>query len=122
MSKKYTNYSRMAKEDTPEIAVESVINDSDFDEVEEETIVENSEESVSEDKVARGTITGTVVGCEKLNVRKVPFANGEIVCVIAKGSIVVIDEIESTDEWYKVCVENGAEGFCMKKFVNAVSL
>ena len=122
MSKKYTNYSRMAKENTPEVAVESVTSDSDFDEVEEKTIVEDSEEIASEDKVARGTITGTVVGCEKLNVRKVPFANGEIVCVIAKGSIVVIDEIESTDEWYKVCAENGAEGFCMKKFVNAVSL
>ena len=122
MSKKYTNYSRMAKEDTPEIAVESVANDSDFDEVEEEAIVGDAEEIVSEGEPARVTITGTVAGCEKLNVRKAPFANGEVVCVIAKGSIVVIDEIESTDEWYKVCAENGAEGFCMKKFINTESL
>lgn len=122
MSKKYTNYSRMAKEDTPEIAVESVTNDFDFDEVEEETIAGDDEEIVSESEPARVTITGTVSGCEKLNVRKVPFASGEVVCVIAKGSIVVIDETESTDEWYKVCAENGAEGFCMKKFINVESL
>lgn len=120
MSKKYTNYSRMAKEDTPEIAVESVTND--FDEVEEETIARDDEEIVSESEPARVTITGTVSGCEKLNVRKVPFASGEVVCVIAKGSIVVIDETETTDEWYKVCAENGAEGFCMKKFINVESL
>ena len=60
--------------------------------------------------------------CEKLNIRNKPNMNGEIICVVAKGSIVVIYETESTDEWYKVCAENGAEGFCMRKFIEVTSL
>ena len=119
MSKKYTNYSKMIKEDAPEVDVESMTNDADEF---EETIVGDVAETISEAEPNRSTITGTVAGCEKLNVRKVPFANGEVVCVIAKGSVVVIDEVESTTEWYKVCAENGAEGFCMKKFINTESL
>jgi hypothetical protein len=29
----------------------------------------------------------------------------------------MIDEKESTEEFYKVCTAAGIEGFCMKKFI-----
>ena len=114
MSKNYTNYSKIAEKETPEVVDEAKSTD-EFS----EACAENGYEP---EEVATVTATGTVTGCEKLNVRKAPSMNGEVVCVIAKDSVVVIDETDSTDEWFKVFAENGAEGFCMKKFINAESL
>ena len=121
MSKNYTNYSKIVKDGTPEATSESVANNFSFNEDFVEAFVGESKEIFSENKVETNT-TGIVVDCEKLNIRNKPNMNGEIICVIAKGSIVVIYETESTDEWYKVCAENGAEGFCMRKFIEVKSL
>lgn len=62
-------------------------------------------------------IDGIVSGCKKLNVRVVPSLTGDVVCVVAEGTSLMIDESESTNEWYRVYTEAGAEGYCMKKFV-----
>lgn len=63
------------------------------------------------------TVIGTVVDCVRLRVRESASSNAEVICEIPKDSDVLIDENESTDEFYKVCTESGAEGFCMKKFI-----
>lgn len=62
-------------------------------------------------------LIGHVVGCAKLNVRKEPDADAEILGTIIAGSEVMIDEIESTDEFYNICAASGFEGFCMKQFI-----
>lgn len=61
-------------------------------------------------------IVGTVVNCKKLNVRKNPDANSQVLFTIDKDAEVLIYLESSTAEWYKV-LANGLEGFCMKKFV-----
>lgn len=75
------------------------------------------DEPIAEENAATKTLTGTVFGCNKLNVRDQPSLDGAIVCEVACGGTVIIDETVSTEAWYKVCAENGAEGFCMKKFI-----
>ena len=62
-------------------------------------------------------IIGRVVRCAKLNVRKDPDADAEILGTIPAGAEVMIDEGESTDDFYNVCAASGFEGFCMKQFV-----
>lgn len=62
-------------------------------------------------------IIGRVVRCAKLNVRKDPDADAEILGTIPAGAEVMIDESESTDDFYNVCAASGFEGFCMKQFV-----
>jgi uncharacterized protein YgiM (DUF1202 family) len=62
-------------------------------------------------------ISGTVFGCMKLNVRKDPNINADILFTIDKDTEVTIDTEESTAEWYKVFV-NDQEGFCMKKYIS----
>ena len=61
--------------------------------------------------------TGIVSGCAKLNVRRKPTIKAAVACVIDKGTKVVIDKKDSTKEWVKVTLDNGVEGFCMKKFI-----
>jgi len=58
-----------------------------------------------------------VVNCEKLNVRKEPKKNAEIICAIKEGTEVTIDHTESTIDFYKVCLISGVQGFCMKEFI-----
>ena len=62
-------------------------------------------------------VIGIVVDCSKLNVRRNPNQNSEVVCEIDAGSEVTICEEESTIEFYKVYTAAGAEGFCMKKYI-----
>lgn len=62
-------------------------------------------------------IIGHVVDCKKLNVRKDPDADAEILGTLPVGAEVLIDENESTDDFYNICAASGFEGFCMKKFI-----
>lgn len=64
-----------------------------------------------------GIIEGKVVGCDRLNVRKEPSASSEVVKVINRDEEVMLDEMESTDEFYRVCTQDGSEGYCMRKYI-----
>ena len=64
------------------------------------------------------TIIGIVVECAKLNVRKEPAADAEILTTIPKGSEVQVDIFESTEDFYKVCTGAGVEGYCVKDYIN----
>lgn len=83
----------------------------------EEPVVETFPE-VSES--TEEPLYGKVHGCAKLNVRKAPDAEADVLCVIDSEAEVVIVKSESTEEFYKVFTAAGVEGFCMKKFVTLV--
>lgn len=90
--------------------VESVL------EPEVEEVVEEVEEIV-EPEVQEESKLGVVAGCKKLNVRAQASSTATVVCVINENSLVMIDEKESTADFYKVCTETGVEGFCMKGYI-----
>lgn len=126
----YTNYNKpqVASEPTPD--AENVVATEDpqitleeLDEmaaavadgtlqVEPEVTVEPEEEVAPPPAPLDGVVTAA-----KLNVRKLPSPNGEVVVVIAQNSKVQIDTEASTAEWYKVYTTAGVEGYCMKKFI-----
>lgn len=62
-------------------------------------------------------ILGVVSGCQKLNVREEASTEADVVCEILKDTEVMIDEENSTNDFYKICTGAGVEGFCMKKFI-----
>lgn len=63
---------------------------------------------------------GIVVNCPRLNVRMKPRADADVICVIDRDSKVMIDEENSTKNFYKICAEVGVEGYCMKQFINVL--
>lgn len=87
------------------------------DNLEINDVTEEIEESIS----AVNTITGIVSDCKKLRVRNAPGLDSDAICEIEAGSIVEIDEVNSTEEFYKVCTETGIDGYCMKKFIKVES-
>lgn len=120
MSHNYTNYSTpktnpVKDEPTPvnqEVENENPVNDN----VPADDPITKAAEVVPEPEEAP-TVIGTVVDCVRLRVRESASSNAEVICEIPKDSEVMVDENESTEEFYKVCTGSGAEGFCMKKFI-----
>lgn len=101
----YTKYSKQPVEEKIEEVVEEI--------VEIEPVVE---EIVEEEPEAK-TLVGIVTNCLKLNVRKTPVPNGEIICEIPALSEVLIDEKESTVNFYKIYTVSGIEGYCVKDYI-----
>ena len=100
MSNKRRDYTKFSRESSESGAVETV-----------ENIIEEVEETKPEPKI------GIVTDCIKLNVRKNPDPNAEIVCEVSAATDLMIDEEQSTDTFYKVFTAAGVEGYCMKRFV-----
>ncbi len=62
-------------------------------------------------------LVGIVINCKNLNVREQPNGEADVLGTIPADSELLIDESESTSEFYKVCAVSGLEGFCMKKYI-----
>lgn len=73
-----------------------------------------------EPEVAKVSKTGVVTDCAKLNVRAEPTIDAEVVCVINAATELLVDEAESTEDFYKICTAAGVEGYCMRKFITVL--
>lgn len=111
---KYHVYTDQSNPVTPEVAEEVYVKT----EQSIEKSAEDTDESVETDEEVIEPFIGTVVNCTKLNVRKEPNKESEIVCKVDSGSELMIDTTKSTDDWYSVCTEAGIEGFCMKEYIS----
>lgn len=95
-----------------------MIEEIEEDVVDETPVVEEVEDEVVDEPVDdKPIIRGVVVDCSRLNVRETPALDGVILTQIARSTEVIIEEDESTDEFYKVCLATGLEGYCVKQFV-----
>lgn len=106
------DYTRYAKRQEEKVAFEPVENN-----VMEEAEKAYEKAATVEEYAKDEPTSGIVTDCLKLNIRKEPSPNSRIVCAIDCLTEVIIDEKESTDEFYKICTVSGIEGFCMKKFI-----
>ena len=91
-----------------------------------EKFSKNSNQTSQETEAIQDNITevksnmakvGIVTGCSKLNVREEPKTDSAIISEISCQAEVMIEETESTEDFYKVCTSFGVEGFCMKKYI-----
>lgn len=91
--------------------------DKDYSDFKKELNSFDKEESVEETKPIAEPVHGVVIDCAKLNVRELPNPNAPVVTIIKVSSKVLVDETESTEDFYKVYTETGVDGYCMKKFI-----
>ena len=128
-NKHYTQYSKFSGEEPmlvndPELEVEDTVEEKVDEPIEGQIVIPEVEpEPVSDPEPSvepENRKFGKVSNCKKLNIRKLPRRDGEIVSELIEGSEVMIDEKESTALFYKICTEHGIEGFCMKDFIKVV--
>ena len=122
-NKHYTQYSKFSGEEPmlvndPELEVEDTVEEKVDEPIEGQIVIPEVEPEPSVEPENRKF--GKVNNCKKLNIRKFPSRDAEIVSELVEGSEVMIDEKESTALFYKICTEHGIEGFCMKDFIKVV--
>lgn len=126
-NKHYTQYSKFSGEEPmtvnePELEVEEAVEEKVEEPIEGQIVipevapVSDPEPSVEPENRKFGKVNN----CKKLNVRKLPSRDAEIVSELVEGVEVMIDEKESTALFYKICTEHGIEGYCMKDFIKVV--
>ena len=123
-NKHYTQYSKFSGEEPmlvndPELEVEDTVEEKVDEPIEGQIVIPEVEPEPSVEPENRKF--GKVNNCEKLNIRKLPSRDAEIVSELIEGSEVMIDEKESTALFYKICTEHGIEGFCMKQFIKVLA-
>lgn len=124
-NKHYTQYSKFSGEETilinnPELEVEDTVKEKVDEPIDGQIVIPELviPEPVVEPENRK---FGKVSNCKKLNIRKLPSRDAEIVSELIEGSEVMIDEKESTALFYKICTEHGIEGFCMKQFIKVLA-
>lgn len=119
-NKDYTKYSREVKTtvDTIPSMVEEVVTEPVASEEVFVTEPIAVEEVITESKHIEPLPpkSGHVTECVKLNVRKEPSPNAEVIGTVNRGDSLIIDPSPFGD-FYKVITPYGVEGYCMKKFV-----
>lgn len=106
MSKK--NYNKISTERAK--AVEEVVEEAVLEAVEEEVV-----ENVVKETPVKKPVIGVVVGCSKLNIRKEPSLNADILLTVDAGEQLIIHE--TVGDFYKVGNPEIGE-YCMKKFIS----
>ena len=61
-------------------------------------------------------VEGVVVNCTRLNVRAEANKEAAVVGIFSKGTSVMVELENSTDDFYKIDTL-GLEGYCMKNFI-----
>ena len=129
-NKHYTQYSKFSGEEPmlvndPELEVEDTVEEKVDEPIEGQIVIPEVEpELVSDPEPSvepENRKFGKISNCKKLNVRKLPSRDAEIVSELIEGSEVMIDEKESTALFYKICTEHGIEGYCMKDFIKVLA-
>lgn len=120
MSNNHRNYNAMSNKSTEptqykpkeETLVEdgNVVNDTPSYNVQEPTTTP----AVNEPEAPEEPLYGVVANCAKLNVRKDPDKNSEVIAVIENGTEVVIVPSKSTSDWYYIALW---EGYVMKDYI-----
>ena len=126
-NKHYTQYSKFSGEEpmlvnNPEFEVEEAIEEKVEEPIEGQIVIPEVEpEPDPEPSIEpENRKFGKISNCKKLNVRKLPSRDAEIVSELVSGSEVMIDEKESTALFYKICTEHGIDGYCMKDYITVL--
>ena len=128
-NKHYTQYSKFSGEEPmlvndPELEVEDTVEEKVDEPIEGQIVIPEVEpEPVSDPEPSvepENRKFGKVSNCKKLNIRKLPSRDAEIVSELIEDSEVMIDEKESTALFYKICTEHGIDGYCMKDYITVL--
>ena len=74
-------------------------------------------EEVKSEAAAPTKLTGVVVKCDSLNVRKSASPTADIVGRLMKGAQVEISTLDSTGNYYAVSTGPKFSGFCLKDYI-----
>lgn len=108
------DYTKHSKKNQNEVTVLNEVNDEIVSEV-----IEPAEDPIADVETVESKTydRGVITGCAKLRVRSEPRLGDNVICVLDRGTNVMIDKTESTFDYYKIYTETGIEGYCQKLYI-----
>ena len=130
-NKHYTQYSKFSGEEpilvnNPELEVEDTVEEKVDEPIEGQIVIPEVEPIVPEPVIPEPVVEpenrkfGKITGCKKLNVRKLPSRDSEIISELVEGSEIMIDDNESTALFYRSWTKHGSEGYGMKNCIKVL--
>lgn len=104
MSNKNTRVKRKELDPIDEVTMEQPVI--------EEVISEETEEPKTDT-----FLDGIVHNCVKLNVRKNPSIDSDVITVLNEHDKIKVKDVDTLSDWYFIQLPNGEEGFSMKKYI-----
>ena len=108
-NKKHKEYAPLVVEEIP-VATEEMLVDS--------VVLPYTETEENKPAVYTVTKAGTVTNCSRLNIRKEPSLDAEILRVIKNGDDVEILDESTLNGWLPVLLSDGTKGYTMKDYIN----
>lgn len=109
----YNGFSKKTPNEKPSVTTNKTVTDKELETI-QNSAVYNSEISKKQNKS-----TGRIIKCELLNIREKPTIDSQVIDTVDLNNKLTINFDESTDEWFKVYVEDKSiDGFCMKKYID----
>lgn len=86
----------------------------------EQPVIDEVVSEVTEEPNTDTFLDGIVHNCVKLNVRKNPSIDSDVIAVINEQDKIKVKDVDTLSDWYFIQLPNGKEGFSMKKYVAIV--
>ena len=83
----------------------------------EQPVIEEVVSEVAEEPKIDEFLDGIVHNCVKLNVRKNPSIDSDVIAVLNEQDKIKVKDVDTLSDWYFIQLPNGKEGFSMKKYV-----
>lgn len=83
----------------------------------EQPVIEEVVSEVIEEPKTDTFLDGIVHNCVKLNVRKNPSIDSDVIAVINEQDKIKVKDVDTLSDWYFIRLPNCKEGFSMKKYV-----
>lgn len=68
----------------------------------------------------RRSATGEVTRCTRLNVRKEPASDAQVITVLNAGDRVVVNLTTKIDKYYEVLTSSGKKGYVIKTYISFI--
>ena len=83
----------------------------------EQSVIEEVVPEATEEPNTDTFLDGIVHNCVKLNVRKNPSTDSDVIAVLNEQDKIKVKDVDTISDWYFIQLPNGKEGFSMKKYV-----
>lgn len=83
----------------------------------EQPVIEEVASEVTEEPKTDTFLDGIVHNCVKLNVRKNPSIDSDVIAVLNEQDRIKVKDVDTISDWYFIHLPNGEEGFSMKKYI-----
>lgn len=83
----------------------------------EQPVIEKVVSEVEEEPKTDMFLDGIVHNCVKLNVRKNPSIDSDVIAVLNEQDKIKVKDVDTISDWYFIQLPNSKEGFSMKKYI-----